>query len=133
MRKYRRLGLRGLSYSDDTNLLCTTNEAEQIAGFIKEDSRRHGSLQSTKTPEGGQLRGIILGTGVDLAARPMIFFVPGDKIKGIVQQAKNIIADSTVAAGCLALRPRQIRAHVWTAARESSWRRGSSRGTLRDL
>ena len=110
MQKYRRLGLRGLSYSNDMNLFCRKNEAEEITHFIKEDFRRHGLLRSTKTTEGGPLRGVILGTGVDLAARPMIFFVPEDKKKEIVQQAKDIIAESGVAAGCLALRPRQIRA-----------------------
>jgi hypothetical protein len=99
MRKYRRLGLRGLSYSDDTNLFCKEGEAEEIARFIKEDFRRHGLLRSTKTLEGGQLRGVILGTGVDLAARPMIFFVPEDKKKDIVQQAREIIAESTKTPG----------------------------------
>ena len=109
MRKYKRQGLRGLSYSDDTNIFCRKSKAEEIARSIKEDFRRHCLLRSTKTLEGGQLQGVILGMGVDLAARPMIFFVPEDKKKDIVQQAKDIIADSTVAAGCPALRPQQIR------------------------
>ena len=37
IRKYRRLGLRGLSYSYNTNLFCRKNEAEEIAHFRKED------------------------------------------------------------------------------------------------
>jgi hypothetical protein len=110
MRKYRRLGLRGLSYSDDTNLFCKPKQAGEITAYIKEDFKRHGLLRSTKTPEGGQGRGVVLGTGVDLEARPMMFYVPDDKKKDIVAKAKEIVAESTVLHRCPAPRRLQIRA-----------------------
>jgi hypothetical protein len=94
MRKYRRLGLRGLSYSDDTNLFCKPKQAGPIEAYIKEDFRRHGLLRSPKTPEGGQENGVVLGTGVDLRARPMLFFIPDEKKIDMIKDARSIIRES---------------------------------------
>ena len=105
MQKYRRLGLRGLSYSDDTNLFCKPQQAGPIAKYIKEDFRRHGLLRSPKTPEGGQESGVVLGTGVDLRARPVLFFIPEEKKIDMIKNAKSIISKS------LGPGRRKIRAH----------------------
>ena len=50
-------------------LVLQAQEATEITVYIKEDFKRHGLLQSTKTPEGGQGCGVVLGTGVDPETR----------------------------------------------------------------
>lgn len=58
----------------------------------------------------GQGRGIVLGTGVDLEARPMMFYVPENKKIDMLAQEKAIVAESTVLHRCPARRRLQIRA-----------------------
>lgn len=119
-RKYRRQGLQGLSYFDVYNLFCKPRKAQGIAAFIKEDFKRHGLMRSTRTPEGEQTKGIILTSGVDLEARPMMFFVPKEKTTGIAAQANAIINESTMTHRCLPSRRLQI----------CAWRLASIAGKL---
>ena len=93
MRKYRRLGIRGLSYSDDTNISCKPEEAEAIAEYIKSDFDRHGLLRNSKCRTEGALHGVMLGTEYDLEARPMLFKVPLPKVVDIVALAKSLVRD----------------------------------------
>ena len=92
MRKYRRLGIRGLSYSDDTNIFCKPCEAKIIAEYIESDFDRHGLLKNSKCQIKGAYTGIMLGTGYDLESRPMLFTVPEKKQLDIVECAEGIVS-----------------------------------------
>jgi hypothetical protein len=93
LRTYRRYGIRGPSYSDDTNVFCKPHEVKVIADYIKSDFDRHGLLRNSKCRTNGAHTGVILGTEYNLAARPMLFKVPEIKKLDIVALAKALIRD----------------------------------------
>ena len=91
-KKYRRMGIRLISYCDDTNIFCKPHEAKALAAYIAEDFRRHGLLVNwKKTDMTGTLRQPKV-LGIDILLDEMRFRVPDDKKSKIVGGIDEILA-----------------------------------------
>jgi hypothetical protein len=89
-KKWRRLGIRCLSYSDDNRVWCKPEQVADIVAMIERDFIEHGLLQApSKRQVSGKVDDIALGIGMNLET--MMFYVPMEKKIDIVAECKAII------------------------------------------
>ena len=90
-RKFRRLGIRLINYSDDYAFFCKKHEAELLAVYLRGEFEAHGlELNIEKSIFEPQRSGVVLGVRIDLDAGR--FEVPPKKKLKIVRGIAELLA-----------------------------------------
>jgi hypothetical protein len=81
VKKWRRLGIRLMNYSDDYAFFCKRHEVPLLAAFLQSDFEAHGfELNIEKSNFGPERSAVVLGIGIDLE-RGTFNIPPGEKTK----------------------------------------------------
>ena len=98
-KRWRRLGLKHLWYTDDIHWWGKPSEAPDVAEFIEEDLERHGMLISTAKSQNKAVRhSVCLGVEIDLVK--MRFKVPAEKIGKVCEMIRSLLAAQTEGNAC---------------------------------
>ena len=97
-KKFRRLGIRLVNYSDDYAFLVKRKDAKLVAAYIQAEFEAHGlELNVEKSEFEPQREAVVLGVGIDLDKQ--IFFITDKKKTKIVRGIRELLAANRRSGG----------------------------------